>query len=38
MIDKIPNDPSLNFVIGFVAGEIVVIVLWVVLEWIARGK
>lgn len=37
-MDKIPEVPSWDFVIGFIAGEILIIILWFVIEWIARGK
>jgi hypothetical protein len=37
-MDSIPNVPSWDFVFGFIVGEIVIIVLWIVIEWIARGK
>lgn len=37
-LDSIPNHPSPDFVVGFIAGELVIIVIWIVIEWIAKGK
>lgn len=34
----IPNAPSVDFVVGFIVGEIVIILIWIVIEWIAKGR
>lgn len=34
----IPNVPDTSDVVFFILGELVVIVIWIVIEWIGKGK
>lgn len=34
----IPNAPSWDFAIGFCVATVLFIIMWIVIEWIARGK
>jgi hypothetical protein len=36
-MDLIPNEPGWAFVVGFITAEILMIILWVVIEWIGKG-
>lgn len=37
-MDSIPNAPSWDFTIGFIVGVFVLLVIWIIIEWIAKGK
>jgi hypothetical protein len=35
---NIPNVPDNSDVVFFILGEFVIIVIWIVIEWIGKGK